>query len=376
MKTLKHFISTSVKGAQRHSTKRKIIILKTDKCYNDCLKHLHSLGIKPIKTVKEVRVICCHVDKHANLAMLMKHPLVHHIENDVKIRSHGVVSLSGRSKLSTKQVMPWGVKRIQAPTLWRVNSGESVRVAVLDSGISQHPDLKVIRRFNTISKKPGYDDYGHGTHVAGTIGALNNQFGVVGVGPKVKLYGVKVLDSEGTGYLSDLVEGIALCIQHRIRVINMSLGSAKGSTALHGIIKKAYKKGIVIVASGGNYGVNAGQIDYPAKYKETIAVAATTGNNKIANFSSRGRGLDVAAPGVNVLSTYLKGTYIRMSGTSMSTPHVTGSAALLLHRKPNLSPARVKELLQRTAKRLSGYSYKVQGAGLINVKSAVQHIGH
>jgi subtilisin family serine protease len=137
---------------------------------------------------------------------------------------------------------------------------------------------------------------GHGTHVAGTIAGLRNRFGVVGAAPKAKLYAVQAFDSNGEAFTSDIIQGIDWCIRNRMQVINMSFGLTQFSASLQEMIRKAHRSGIVMVASCGNSGKSKGVIDYPARFPETIAVAASTENNKIADFSSRGAGISLAAP--------------------------------------------------------------------------------
>lgn len=355
---------------------RKLVVLRTHIAYKQCLQHCKSLGIKPIKTIKAMNAILLHVHPRADMGPLKRNTLVSRVESDHKIKLHSIqkkasARISACASIDTPQIIPWGIARVKAPLVWKKTEGSPVRVAVLDTGIAKHPDLRVVQSFNTINQKPVRDLNGHGTHVAGTIAALRNSFGVVGVAPKARLYAVKAFNANGNAYTSDIIQGIAWCIRHRMQVINMSFGLTKYSASLQHIIRKAYRQGIVMVASCGNSGINNGTIDYPARFSETIAVAATTENNQIANFSSRGAGINVAAPGEDVCSTYLNSSYTKLSGTSMAAPHVTGTVALLLSRRPKLSPAAVKLRLQKTAKFLSGYTRKDQGNGLINAAKAV-----
>jgi subtilisin family serine protease len=355
---------------------RKLVVLKSTTAYKQCLKHCKSLGIQPLKTIKAMNAILLHVHPRADLGPLKRHALVRRVESDHKIKLHSTrkklsARISACASINSPQIIPWGIARVKAPLVWKITEGSPVRVAVLDTGIAKHPDLRVIKSFNTITKNPVRDLNGHGTHVAGTIAALQNSFGVVGVAPKARLYAVKAFNSNGTAYTSDIIQGIAWCIRNRMKVINMSFGLTEFSASLRQIIRKANRQGIVMVASCGNSGKNSGSIDYPARFPETIAVAAATENNQIASFSSRGAGINVAAPGEDICSTYLNNSYTMMSGTSMAAPHVTGTVALLLSRRPKLSPAAVKARLQKTAKFLSGNTRKDQGSGLINAAKAV-----
>lgn len=231
------------------------------------------------------------------------------------------------------QVVPWGIDRIDAELVWPGgNSAEPIKVGIIDTGIStRHSDLvlNVKGGINTINPKKSWnDDNGHGSHVAGIVGAVNNTIGVVGVAPAVDLYAVKVLGANGSGYVSDIIEGLDWSIQNGMQVVNMSLGTTADIQSFHDAIIAAKNAGIVLVAAAGNSG---SAVNYPAAYPETIAVSATDANNTIASFSSRGAEVDLAAPGVSIYSTY-KGTgYATLSGTSMASPHVAGVTALVLN---------------------------------------------
>lgn len=358
---------------------RHVIVLKNEHCYRHCLRQLKSLGIKPVKTVKTLHSVICTFGPKADLKALRSHDMVKRVEFDRKMKLHLYTKphkpfssplSAGCASIRTKQIVPWGIARIQAPGTWSKTEGQGIRVAVLDTGISRtHPDLQVAGSYNAISNRPVKDLNGHGTHVAGTIAALNNSFGLVGAAPKVKLYAVKSFDKTGSAYTSDIVQGLDWCIRHNMNVINMSFGMEGESGSIKELIRRAYRKGIVLVASAGNSGKDSGAIDFPARLQEVIAVAAANKNNKIADFSSRGSGIALAAPGVGICSTYPGKTYRSLDGTSMASPHVSGSAALLLSRKRSLSPSQIKGLLRQMTVKLSGYGEKDQGAGLLRLTS-------
>lgn len=278
------------------------------------------------------------------------------------------------------QTTPWGVTKIEAPTAWSASQGTGVKVAVLDTGIDRdHLDLKnnLAGGYNTIiTWRTWDDDNGHGTHVAGTIAAVDNTIGVVGVAPQVKLYGVKVLDRRGYGYLSDIIEGLDWAIKNQMQVVNLSLGGG-GNDSFHQAIQRTVAAGVVVVAAAGNSG---GAVIYPAAYPEVIAVSATDQSDTLASWSCRGLEVDLAAPGVTINSTWNNGFYKEASGTSMATPHVTGVAALVLFTPVgswdasgdgNWQPAEVQAALEDTATDL-GDSGKdnLYGAGLVNAKKA------
>ena len=291
---------------------------------------------------------------------------------------------SGGSNTATPQVLPWGVDKIDAELIWPSgNTANPIKVGVIDTGISAtHPDLSANIKggVNTItSRKSWNDDNGHGSHVAGIIAAVNNTQGVIGVAPAADLYAIKVLNAKGSGYYSDIIEGIQWAINNNIQVINMSLGGSADYQPLHDAIVAAHTMGIVVVAAAGN---SSGAVLYPAAYPEVVAVSATDSSNTVAPWSSNGPEVDVAAPGVSIYSTY-KGTgYATLSGTSMATPHVVGASALLLNTAVGAhdtnangrwDPSEVRTQLQSTAADLGSNGFdNFYGWGLVSAYAAVQ----
>ena len=267
------------------------------------------------------------------------------------------------------QTIPTGIKRSFAasnPNLM-INGVDDLRVdvdiAVLDTGIDrQHPDLNVAggidctyytgwwfnRTYYCEASADGDDDHYHGTHVAGTIGALDNGVGVVGVAPGARLWAVKVLDAQGSGYTSGIIAGIDWVVERGdIEVINMSLGGQGQSNAYRDAIDSAVASGVVVVVSAGNDNASANNYS-PAFVPSAITVSAladfdgnpggtgapTCGSDQddtLADFSNWGSAIDIAAPGVCILSTVPveAGGYGLLSGTSMAAPHVAGAAGLL-----------------------------------------------
>lgn len=251
------------------------------------------------------------------------------------------------------QVEDWGIQKIHAPISWKSNfTGKGIKIAVLDTGISPHEDLVIAGGISITSYTSSFhDDNGHGTHVAGIIGAENNTIGTVGAAPDADVFAVKVLDHHGTGYLSDIIKGIDWAISNKMDIINLSLGTSNESLALRQAVDKAYNSGILVVTAAGNNGNSQGttdSVEYPARYSSTIAVSATDSANLRGSFSATGNTVEVAAPGVNILSTYLNNQYVYMSGTSMATPYVAGTLALLKQMNPSLSPALLREKLKET----------------------------
>ncbi len=233
----------------------------------------------------------------------------------------------------------WGVSRIGAGLVHpEGHTGMGVKVAILDTGIDYtHPDLDANYAggwdFVNNDNDPR-DDHGHGTHIAGTIAAEDDGYGVVGVAPQVRIYALKVMTATGSGSFSRVISALQWCVQNGIHVTNNSYGSSydPGSTVRQAF-DNAYAAGVVSVAAAGNSGTSDGageNVCYPAAYPSVIAVAATTSGDSRASFSTTGGQLELAAPGASIYSTMPGGGYGGKSGTSMACPHVVGAAALLV----------------------------------------------
>ena len=243
---------------------------------------------------------------------------------------------------------PYGVLQINAPEIWaRGEKGAGTVIAILDTGIdTTHPDLadRIIdgRNFTDEGNRDDITDRnGHGTHVAGTISAIENGSGVVGVAPEAKLLICKVLNRQGSGGYKGITNAIKWATKwkgpngERVRVMNMSLGGPHHDPSQYNAILEACAKGIVICVASGNEGdsdENTMEYGYPALYNECVTVSACDEKKDLAYFSSNSRQVDVIASGVDVLSTYPTGQYAVLSGTSMATPHVTGALALIINR--------------------------------------------
>lgn len=304
-------------------------------------------------------------------------PSVESVSNNIKENNYDysiVYPSFSTAKLTDEELkeMPWGIKRVNAYKAWDYTTGKDVKVAVIDTGIDyNHTDLasNYVGGYNAVNaSKPPLDDQGHGTHVAGTIAAVKDLKGVVGVAPNVKLYAVKVLDSNGSGQYSWIIDGIQWAVNNKMNVVNMSLGGPSGSDALKAAIDAAYKAGVVVVCAAGNDG---GAVNYPAKYPGAIAVSALDSSDKIASFSSRGSEIAFIAPGVSVYSTYKGGGYKTLSGTSMASPHVAGLAALVIGLGVT-NPNDVKNVLIKSAVKITGLKDTEQGNGVIDASKFYQ----
>jgi putative cell wall-binding protein/uncharacterized protein YlbG (UPF0298 family) len=255
------------------------------------------------------------------------------------------------------------------------NQKSSSKVAVIDSGVDlTHQDLKanLIDGVNLVNDNQSVQDLdGHGTKVAGLIGAVtNNQIGIASPARGVSIMPIKVTEN-GTGNLSTVVEGIRYAINHDADVINLSLGNYNNSFALRTVIEEAAAKDILMVGAAGND--NDSAVVFPAAYPEVIAVASVqTGRNEKASFSNYGSLVDLAAPGTDIYSTSLKGDYAYDKGTSMSAPIVASSGVLLKTYAPYLTNKQIVKLLKETADPLAG-SYQL-GSGLLNVEAAITSV--
>ncbi|MFJ7936476.1 S8 family peptidase [Sporosarcina sp. NPDC096371] len=284
--------------------------------------------------------------------------------------------------------VPEGVVLIQAPKVWSETKGKGITVAILDTGCDQnHPDLQnqIIggRNFtdDDQSNPSIYLDYnGHGTHVAGTIAALQNNVGVVGVAPEASLLIVKVLNKKGSGQYEWITNGINYAIEQKVDIISMSLGGPHDSPDLHDAIKKAVANNILVVCAAGNEGDGDDKTDefaYPGYYNEVISVGSINNKRRSSNFTNSHNEIDVVAPGEAILSTYLNGKYAKLSGTSMATPHVSGALALIKNVANNrferqlTEPELYSQLIKRTVP--LGFSPKLEGNGLVYL-TVLEHL--
>jgi serine protease AprX len=310
-----------------------------------------------------------------------------------------------------KAVLDVASPTVQSPQLWEQGvTGRGIVVAVLDTGIYDHPDLygRIVGFKDFVKNKTNpYDDNGHGTHVAGDIGSNGSQSGnsYRAPAPEASLVGVKVLDKDGTGRLSTVIEGIQWCIDNKeslgIRILSMSLGSTAiesyADDPVCQAVEKAWVNGLVVCVAAGNDGPQLKTITSPGIDPLVITVGAaddmdtvTPEDNQAAWFSSRGPTIDglikpdLLAPGVNIVSlrspgstldkqnkkTRIDNWYIPLSGTSMATPVCAGVVAQLLQRDGSLTPDQVKKRLMVNACKLENLDSNTQGAGVIDAGRA------
>ncbi|KEZ49730.1 MULTISPECIES: S8 family peptidase [Metabacillus] len=280
------------------------------------------------------------------------------------------------------QQIPEGVNLIQAPSIWSKGfKGKDVVVAVIDTGCdAQHPDLegRVIGGRNFTDDDNGdpenFTDYnGHGTHVAGTIAAVNPDSGVVGVAPEAKLLILKALGGEeGSGAYEWIISAIEYAISEKADIISMSLGGPSDVPELHEVVQKAVQNQILVVCAAGNEGdgnSKTSEFSYPGCYNEVISVGAVSLQRKSSYFTNSNNEIDAVAPGEKIVSTVPGGKYAIFSGTSMAAPHVSGALALLkplseseFERKMS-EPEIYAQLMKRTIP--LGFPKSLEGNGLI-----------
>ena len=309
-------------------------------------------------------------------------PLVKHAEPNwvgrvTEVSDVGVSRIPNDPNLSRQ----WAIEAMGLPYAWDRTTGSSgVTVAVIDTGVQvSHPDLA-----GNISS--GYDFYndttqvtdhnGHGTHVAGIIGAVtNNGLGISGINWDVSIMALKAADDSGAGYLSlsEIIEALRYAADNGADVVNMSFqigGASSGEDFfMEEAIEYAYNKGVTMVAAAGNEG--QGWLAYPARHSKVIAVSAIGPDLNRASWSNYGNNIDVAAPGDSIVSTWPMNTFASASGTSMAAPQVAGVAALLIAQGVR-GPENIRRILHDTAMDLGTPGYDdVYGWGLVNAHAAV-----
>jgi thermitase len=257
----------------------------------------------------------------------------------------------------------WGPAAVSAPAAWSVTLGSSnIVIAIVDTGVDDsHPDLasKIVGEYSYVGTIK--DGFGHGTHVAGiAAGATNNNVGVAGMCPNCGILSVKVLNDQGSGYMSDVASGIIYAASHGARVISLSLGGSGRSETLHSALDYALANNALPVCAMGN-SASASNTPEPAYWHDCLSVVATDQNGAKASFSNYGVKANVAAPGVAILSTMptypvtlttkygYSMNYDALSGTSMATPMISGIAGLMLSQNPSLTPRQVAGIIMASS---------------------------
>jgi subtilisin len=347
------------------------------------------------------------VGTEAALAFLQALPIVQRVEDDPVVGLQGAGSdgvFITPSAAPAGEFYPWGIDWIGAADVQELYpwlAGNGVKVALIDTGIDRtHPDLRqnVIGGYNAMAgqtPRNWQDDNGHGTHVAGTLAARMDQRGIIGATPRLRIYALKALDRDGKGRTSDVINALQQ-VPRDVRIITGSFGTDLVWPSFEKAIYRMYQSGKLMVFSVGNRCAPDGaqgagsdgagsdascsatpsDVKFPARFPGVIAVGASDANDRLPAFSRSGPAMTdhgVVAPGVDIFSTDLAGGYGWMSGTSASTPHVTGAIALVCQLQPGLSYEELLALLQETTEDL-GYPLERQGAGRINVEKLVHRL--
>ena len=321
---------------------------------------------------------------------LKANPDVEVVHDDVPRYPLYIPESAKRYRLQTdEEIIPYGIDMVQAREVWKLGArGQNVTVCVVDTGVdSTHEDLSRVSGLDSSELPWGDDGVGHGTHCAGIIAATEgNGKGVVGVAPDANIFSVKVFaDSGGYSYSSGILAAAQQCVSNGASIISMSLGGNLPNVfEIWGFRQILEKDNVLTVAAAGNAG--NGEWSFPASYPGVISVGALDKNKTIAPFSQYNRQVDIAAPGVDILSTFpMKAPclicdregydYGTISGTSMATPHVAGVLALLKSFKPTATPAELVDALLSSAEDLgdSGKDDRY-GNGLAQAYAAALHM--
>ena len=275
----------------------------------------------------------------------------------------------------------WNFRSINIESAWKETKGNGVTVAVIDTGVSRVPDLKLtkfVKGYDFVNDTTkADDDNGHGTHVAGTIAQSTNGYGVAGIAYEAKIMPLKVLSKGGGGTIADIAEAIKFAADNGADVINMSLGGGGASKMMQEAIDYAYSKDVVVIAAAGN--ANQNSASYPARYPKVISVSATDSTGAKANYSNYGAGVDISAPGGSDTGKILQNTinpstgesvFAGFQGTSMAAPHVAGVAALI--KASGVSqPSEVLDVLKQSARKIPEDTKNYFGAGHLDAGAAV-----
>lgn len=339
---------------------RKVVSFRRDLTEDEKSDMEEKYGVSFTKEESRGGVYSVITDEESDLDSFSQTEGIESVEVDVPVKISG-------------DTVDWGIRRIGADKVWDVSSGSGLTVAIVDTGIQlDHPDLQanVVEGYDFVNERESaMDDHGHGTHVAGIVAAVQNQIGTIGASHGARLMPVKVLNSTGSGYVSDVAKGIHWATDNGAQIINLSLGTTVDTDVLRRAVNYASSRGVLLVGAAGN---NAGSpCNYPGAYSAVICVVATDSGNKLASFSNVGG--ELAAPGVSNYSTFINSTYRFLSGTSMASPHVAGSLAVIAEACPDCSASELRNTLRETAIDLGEEGYDIIfGYGLVDLVTAIE----
>lgn len=250
----------------------------------------------------------------------------------------------------------WNMRSVEVVPEDVDDSREKIKIAVIDSGIDFNESINVVERKNFLDDavSPLYEDNtGHGTAIAGIIASDGCGDTVKGINPNVEIYSARVLDDNNKAPISRIVEAIYWAIDNDVKIINMSFGTKTYSKAFHNAVKSAERKGILMFAASGNGGEENGMVEYPAAFREVVAVGAASKTGKMSEITSTGEELELVAPGEDIASVGWLGMDVECNGTSMAVPHAVGVASLLW-QKDITKPAKfIRELMKASSKTIA-----------------------
>ncbi|MFH1541171.1 MAG: S8 family serine peptidase [Elusimicrobiota bacterium] len=330
------------------------------------------LNVQVIKKIKVLRTYLVEISTTTTLEETLKkykeNPNVQYAEPNFVGKTFSTVP---NDTYLDKQ---WAVKKLDLDRAWDIENGASVIVAVLDTGIDlYHLDLKknIISGYDFVDNdKIPMDDNGHGTLVAGVIGAYgNNNEGVAGVNWYCKLMPVRVTNTEGIGTYFNVAQGIIYAVENKARAISLSIGGYSYSDTLKEAVDYAISENCVIIGAIGDDNTNVPV--YPAAYPGVIAVGSTNPQDKVSSESNWGEFVDIFAPGVGIYSTDLHSKYNYRSGSSMAVPYVSGLVALILSANSGLTNTEVEQIIYNTADYIKKDFKNEYGKGRINTYRAI-----
>jgi subtilisin family serine protease len=350
---------------------RVIVALRRDSSPRSLAAVIGAVGARQVRVIRSLRVVAVRVPREnasVLVARLAKSDAVRHVERDrtvLRVTASNAVQATPSDPLWGQQ---WGAALTDAPTAWAVTKGSpNVVVAVLDSGVDfSHPDLQgaLVPGYDFVNNDADpTDDNGHGTGVAGIVGARSdNGRGVSGFCPRCSVMPVKVVGSDGSASGLNVASGITWAADHGARVISLSLGGTYSST-VSDAVRYVSEKGVLVVAAAGNNGNS--NLFYPAAEPGVVSVAATQRTDQLFSWSNFGDWVAVAAPGCD-MTTIRGGRYGEFCGTSAATPVVSGLAGLAMSYAPDASADKVRQAITGSSHRVGGVAYgRVDVAGVL-----------
>jgi thermitase len=390
--------SVMFSGSTKTMRPGHILVHFRSKATQAALDRLNTVfGAKVRREIEEIGVLHLQVPPQAGLALLehlRKREDVEFAEFDSRVQTllqpNDPYFSTAFASSHNGNVSQWGPKAILAPTAWDVTLGDrNVVIAIVDTGVdSAHPDLasKIVGQYSYVGNS-AKDGFGHGTHCAGiAAAATNNNTGVAGMCPNCGILSVKVLDDQGSGYMSDVAAGITYAASHGARVISLSLGGNARSETMRSALRYATTNNALPVCAMGNAGSSSNTPE-PAYWADCLSVIATDPNGAKASFSNSGMKADVSAPGVAIVSTMptypvtlttshgYRTNYDALSGTSMATPMVAGLAGLVISKNSSLTPAQAAGIIMAASGDRVSWNSNL-AFGVVNAMNAVSNSVH